>query len=287
MVFVLWPRADVSAQRVLEVLDTEPLITDGTRSDAGEAGKQGEIEFRNVSFTYPDSREAMLEGINFTAKKGETVAFIGSTGSGKSSLINLVPRFYDATQGEVLVDGVNVRDYTLKALRDKIGYVPQQSFLFKGTIASNVAYGDTERNDADVKTACDVAQATEFIDKKDKKYDSGIAQGGSNVSGGQKQRLSIARAVYRHPEILIFDDSFSALDFKTDRAVRDALEREAKNSTKLIVAQRIGTIMNADRIIVLDDGKVVGQGTHHELLDNCEVYRQIAESQLSEDELNR
>lgn len=287
MVFVLWPRADVSAQRVLEVLDTEPLITDGTRSDAGEAGKQGEIEFRNVSFTYPDSREAMLEGINFTAKKGETVAFIGSTGSGKSSLINLVPRFYDATQGEVLVDGVDVRDYTLKALRDKIGYVPQQSFLFKGTIASNVAYGDTERNDADVKTACDVAQATEFIDKKDKKYDSGIAQGGSNVSGGQKQRLSIARAVYRHPEILIFDDSFSALDFKTDRAVRDALEREAKNSTKLIVAQRIGTIMNADRIIVLDDGKVVGQGTHHELLDNCEVYRQIAESQLSEDELNR
>ena len=187
----------------------------------------------------------------------------------------------------VVFSSVDVRDYTLKALRDKIGYVPQQSFLFKGTIASNVAYGDTERNDADVKMACDVAQATEFIDKKDKKYDSGIAQGGSNVSGGQKQRLSIARAVYRHPEILIFDDSFSALDFKTDRAVRDALEREAKNSTKLIVAQRIGTIMNADRIIVLDDGKVVGQGTHHELLDNCEVYRQIAESQLSEDELNR
>ena len=286
MVFVLWPRADVSAQRVLEVIDTDPMVADGVKT-AGKPGMEGEIEFRNVSFAYPDSRQAMLEGVNFTAKKGETVAFIGSTGSGKSSLINLVPRFYDATQGEVLVDGVNVRDYTLKALRDKIGYVPQQSFLFKGTIASNVAYGDTERNDADVKTACDVAQATEFIDKKDKKYDSGIAQGGSNVSGGQKQRLSIARAVYRHPEILIFDDSFSALDFKTDRAVRDALEREAKNSTKLIVAQRIGTIMNADRIIVLDDGKVVGQGTHHELLDNCEVYRQIAESQLSEDELNR
>ena len=286
MVFVLWPRADVSAQRVLEVIDTDPMVADGVKT-AGKPGVEGEIEFRNVSFAYPDSRQAMLEGINFTAKKGETVAFIGSTGSGKSSLVNLVPRFYDATQGEVLVDGVDVRDYTLKALRDKIGYVPQQSFLFKGTIASNVAYGDTERNDADVKTACDVAQATEFIDKKDKKYDSGIAQGGSNVSGGQKQRLSIARAVYRHPEILIFDDSFSALDFKTDRAVRDALEREAKNSTKLIVAQRIGTIMNADRIIVLDDGKVVGQGTHHELLDNCEVYRQIAESQLSEDELNR
>ena len=286
MVFVLWPRADVSAQRVLEVIDTDPMVADGVKT-AGKPGMEGEIEFRNVSFAYPDSRQAMLEGVNFTAKKGETVAFIGSTGSGKSSLINLVPRFYDATQGEVLVDGVDVRDYTLKALRDKIGYVPQQSFLFKGTIASNVAYGDTERNDADVKTACDVAQATEFIDKKDKKYDSGIAQGGSNVSGGQKQRLSIARAVYRHPEILIFDDSFSALDFKTDRAVRDALEREAKDSTKLIVAQRIGTIMNADRIIVLDDGKVVGQGTHHELLDNCEVYRQIAESQLSEDELNR
>lgn len=324
MVFVLWPRADVSAQRVLEVLDTEPLITDGTRSDAGEAGKQGEIEFRNVCFTYPDSREAMLEGINFTAKKGETVAFIGSTGSGKSSLINLVPRFYDATQGEVLVDGVNVRDYTLKALRDRIGYVPQQSFLFKGTIASNVSYGDnpldtddagivdmadtstaagrkrekeliaaqnehralTAEQRADVRNACEVAQATEFIATKEKQYDSAISQGGSNVSGGQKQRLSIARAVYRHPEILIFDDSFSALDFKTDRAVRDALAKEAKDSTKLIVAQRIGTIMDADRIVVLDDGKVVGQGTHSELLENCDVYRQIAQSQLSEDELN-
>ena len=255
--------------------------------DAGKPGEEGEIEFRNVSFAYPDSRHAMLEGVNFKAKKGQTVAFIGSTGSGKSSLINLVPRFYDATQGEVLVDGVNVRDYKLKALRDKIGYVPQQSFLFKGTIASNVAYGDTDRDDDTVRRACDVAQATEFIDKKQKKYDSGISQGGSNVSGGQKQRLSIARAVYRHPEILIFDDSFSALDFKTDRAVRDALEKEAKDSTKLIVAQRIGTIMNADRIIVLDDGKVVGQGTHEELLDTCEVYRQIAESQLSEDELKR
>lgn len=324
MVFVLWPRADVSAQRVLEVLDTEPLITDGTRSDAGETGKQGEIEFRNVCFTYPDSREAMLEGINFTAKKGETVAFIGSTGSGKSSLINLVPRFYDATQGEVLVDGVNVRDYTLKALRDRIGYVPQQSFLFKGTIASNVSYGDnpldttdagivdmadtstaagrkrekeliatqnehrtlTSEQRADVRNACEVAQATEFIATKEKQYDSAISQGGSNVSGGQKQRLSIARAVYRHPEILIFDDSFSALDFKTDRAVRDALAKEAKDSTKLIVAQRIGTIMDADRIVVLDDGKVVGQGTHSELLENCDVYRQIAQSQLSEDELN-
>ena len=296
MVFVLWPRADVSAQRVLEVIDTKPLITDGTHAE-GEPGKQGEIEFRNVSFTYPDSRKAMLEGISFTAKKGQTVAFIGSTGSGKSSLINLVPRFYDATQGQVLVDGVDVRDYTLKALRDKIGYVPQQSFLFKGTIASNVSYGDksgsesgseeagTDADMANVRKACEVAQATEFVEKKDNTYESSIAQGGSNVSGGQKQRLSIARAVYRHPEILIFDDSFSALDFKTDRAVRDALAKEAKDSTKLIVAQRIGTIMNADRIVVLDQGKVVGQGTHEELLDNCDVYRQIAQSQLSEDEL--
>ena len=296
MVFVLWPRADVSAQRVLEVIDTKPLITDGTHTE-GEPGKQGEIEFRNVSFTYPDSRKAMLEGISFTAKKGQTVAFIGSTGSGKSSLINLVPRFYDATQGQVLVDGVDVRDYTLKALRDKIGYVPQQSFLFKGTIASNVSYGDksgsesgseeagTDADMANVRKACEVAQATEFVEKKDNTHESSIAQGGSNVSGGQKQRLSIARAVYRHPEILIFDDSFSALDFKTDRAVRDALAKEAKDSTKLIVAQRIGTIMNADRIVVLDQGKVVGQGTHEELLDNCDVYRQIAQSQLSEDEL--
>ena len=284
MVFVLWPRADVSAQRVLEVIDTEPMVADGTAT-AGKPGETGEIEFRNVSFTYPDSRKAMLEGISFTAKKGETVAFIGSTGSGKSSLVNLVPRFYDATQGEVLVDGVNVRDYTLKALRDKIGYVPQQSFLFKGTISGNVAYGDATRNDDGVKTACEVAQATEFIAKKDNGYESAISQGGSNVSGGQKQRLSIARAVYRHPEILIFDDSFSALDFKTDRAVRDALAKEAKDSTKLIVAQRIGTIMDADRIVVLDQGRVVGQGTHDELLDTCDVYRQIAQSQLSEDEL--
>ena len=310
MVFVLWPRADVSAQRVLEVIDTEPLVVDGTRTE-GKAGETGEIEFRNVSFTYPDSREAMLEGINFTAKKGETVAFIGSTGSGKSSLINLVPRFYDATQGQVLVDGVDVREYTLKALRDKIGYVPQQSFLFKGTITSNVSYGDKKIGVSDdsviggtataataaataattaidfaaVRNACEVAQATEFIEKKENTYESSIAQGGSNVSGGQKQRLSIARAVYRHPEILIFDDSFSALDFKTDRAVRDALAKEAKDSTKLIVAQRIGTIMNADRIVVLDEGRVVGQGTHEELLENCEVYRQIAQSQLSEDEL--
>lgn len=324
MVFVLWPRADVSAQRIMEVLDTEPIVENGTKTaaDVAKTGQRGTVEFRNVSFTYPDSREAMLEGISFTAEQGQTVAFIGSTGSGKSSLINLVPRFYDASQGQVLVDGVDVRDYDLKTLRDKIGYVPQQSVLFKGTVASNVSYGDRPGESADVemtdtstpagrkreaaliaagkaaegadmpaeqlnriKAAVDVAQASEFVERMDGGYSAAIAQGGSNVSGGQKQRLSIARAVYRHPEILIFDDSFSALDFKTDREVRDALAREAKDSTKLIVAQRIGTIMNADRIVVLDDGKVVGQGTHKELLDNCDVYRQIAESQLSQSEL--
>ena len=324
MVFVLWPRADVSAQRIMEVLDTEPIVGNGTKTaaDVAKTGQRGTVEFRNVGFTYPDSREAMLEGISFTATQGQTVAFIGSTGSGKSSLINLVPRFYDVSEGQVLVDGVDVRDYDLKTLRDKIGYVPQQSVLFKGTVASNVSYGDQPSDPAEVemtdsstasgrkhetallaadkaaqdaglpaermervKAAADMAQASEFVARMDGGYAAAIAQGGSNVSGGQKQRLSIARAVYRHPEILIFDDSFSALDFKTDREVRDALAREAKDSTKLIVAQRIGTIMNADRIVVLDDGKVVGQGTHRELLEHCDVYRQIAESQLSQSEL--
>ena len=323
MVFVLWPRADVSAQRVMEVLNTEPIVKNGTKraADIAKTGQTGTVEFKNVSFTYPDSREAMLQGINFKAEKGQTVAFIGSTGSGKSSLINLVPRFYDVSAGQVLVDGVDVRDYDMVALRDKIGYVPQRSVLFKGTVAGNISYGDkpgendaveladtstpagrkrealqlasdaandgklTDEQMSRVKAAADVAQASEFVNRMDGGFDSPIAQGGSNVSGGQKQRLSIARAVYRHPEILIFDDSFSALDFKTDRAVRDALAKEAKDSTKLIVAQRIGTIMNADRIVVLDEGKVVGQGTHRELLENCEVYRQIAESQLSESEL--
>lgn len=321
MVFVLWPRANVSAHRVMEVLDTEPIVRNGTKraADVAKTGRRGTVEFRDVSFTYPDSREAMLEHVSFTAEQGQTVAFIGSTGSGKSSLINLVPRFYDVSHGQVLVDGVDVRDYDLTALRDKIGYVPQQSVLFKGTVASNVSYGDrpgeaTEVEMADtstaagrrreaellaadesrgltgeqmdrVRAAADVAQADEFIARMDGDYEAAIAQGGSNVSGGQKQRLSIARAVYRHPEILVFDDSFSALDFKTDRAVRDALAREAKDSTKLIVAQRIGTIMDADLIVVLDDGRVVGQGTHRELLETCDVYRQIAQSQLSESEL--
>ncbi|WP_423734847.1 ABC transporter ATP-binding protein [Bifidobacterium margollesii] len=319
MVFVLWPRADVSAKRILEVLDTKPTVTDGERAegDRDEAGNElrGEVEFRDVSFTYPDSREPMLEHVSFKAERGQTVAFIGSTGSGKSTLVNLVPRFYDATEGQVLVDGVDVRDYTLTSLRDRIGYVPQRSVMFKGTVASNVAYGDktavtdsgnestlktgnavtdsgvvdaadiSKPDEAGVKAACDVAQATEFVEKMPRGIDSDIAQGGSNVSGGQKQRLSIARAVWRHPEILVFDDSFSALDFRTDREVRDALARECADSTKLIVAQRIGTIMNADQIIVLDDGRVVGHGTHRELLETCDVYRQIAESQLSESEL--
>lgn len=303
MVFVLWPRADVSAQRVLEVLDTEPLVTDGHDTAADVArdggGRTGTVEFRDVSFAYPDSREPILEHVSFTADRGQTVAFIGATGSGKTSLINLVPRFYDVSAGQVLVDGVDVRDWDLAALRDTIGYVPQKSVLFKGTVSSNISYGDDAHAGGDVpsndtagiasaervREAADVAQATEFVDRMDDGFDATIAQGGSNVSGGQKQRLSIARAVYRDPEILIFDDSFSALDFKTDRAVRDALAEHAKGATKLIVAQRIGTIMNADRIVVLDDGKVVGQGTHRELLDNCDVYRQIAESQLSKTEL--
>lgn len=317
-VFVLWPRASVSAERVLEVLDTEPSVVSGERRE-GREGERGVVEFRDVSFTYPDAREPMLEHVSFKAERGQTVAFIGSTGSGKSTLVNLVPRFYDATEGQVLIDGVDARDWNTRALRDRIGYVPQQSFLFKGTVASNVSYGDrpddgdvvemadtstaegrkreaelleqtrtarlTDEQMDNVRAACGVAQADEFVERMDGTYEAHIAQSGSNVSGGQKQRLSIARAVYRKPEILVFDDSFSALDFKTDRAVRDALATEAKDSTKLIVAQRIGTIMDADLILVLDDGKVVGEGTHKELLDSCPVYRQIAESQLTPEEL--
>ena len=332
MVFVLWPRADVSAKRILEVLDTEPHVTDGTRTEGARNADgtpvHGRVEFRDVSFTYPDAREPMLEHVSFTAQPGQTVAFIGSTGSGKTTLVNLVPRFYDATDGQVLVDGVDVKDYTLQSLRDKIGYVPQQSVMFKGTVASNVAFGDksqagvlpagesmadveiadtstpqgrarekallaesehgttlSEAQMEDVRQAVAVAKADEFVTRMDGTYEAPIAQGGTNVSGGQKQRLSIARAVWRHPEILVFDDSFSALDFRTDHDVREALAHEAGDATKLIVAQRIGTIMDADRIIVLDQGRVVGQGTHKELLRDCEVYRQIAESQLSEAEL--
>ena len=286
MIFILLPRASVAAKRINEVLDTEPAIEDGD-GNIREQGS-GEIEFRNVSFRYPDAEHPVLENITFTAHKGETVAFIGATGCGKSTVINLIPRFYDATEGEVLVDGVNVKEYRQKQLRDKIGYVSQKATLFSGTIASNVAFGDNGRGEfteEDVKDAVRTAQAEEFVSKLEGTYDVYVAQGGGNLSGGQRQRISIARAVCRKPEILIFDDSFSALDYKTDRILRNALAHECRDATRLIVAQRIGTIRDADKIIVLEDGKIAGMGTHEELMEQCEVYRQIAYSQLSKEEL--
>ena len=288
MIFVLWPRASVSAKRINEVLETEPSILDGTRVD-GEAGKTGEIEFRDVSFRYPGAADDVLCGINFTAKQGEIVAFIGSTGSGKTTLVNLIPRFYDATSGEVLVDGVNVKDYTQDALHNKVGYVPQKAVSFRGTVASNIAYGENGKecpSDDEIQTAMRIAQGADFVEQMDGQYEADVAQGGSNLSGGQKQRLAIARAVARKPEIYIFDDSFSALDYKTDRALRSALRRETAGVTSLIVAQRIGTILDADQIIVLNDGQIVGKGTHKELLKTCDVYQEIAMSQLSEEELS-
>lgn len=287
MIFVLLPRASVSAKRINEVLDMPLSIKDGTKEN-GADGKKGEVEFRNVSFCYPDAEKDVIEDISFTAHKGETIAFIGSTGCGKSTVINMIPRFYDATKGEVLVDGVNVKEYTQKALRNKIGYVSQKAVLFTGSIKSNVAYGDNGTKgftDADVKHAIETAQAKEFVDKTEGGVDTFVAQGGSNFSGGQKQRLSIARAICRHPEILIFDDSFSALDYKTDRVLRDTLRKTCADATRFIVAQRIGTIRDADKIIVLDDGKIAGMGKHNELMETCEVYRQIAYSQLSKEEL--
>ena len=287
MIFIMLPRAAVSAKRINEVLDTKPNIISG---EVKEVPNEGRVEFRNVSFRYPDAAKNVIENISFTADKGETVAFIGSTGSGKSTLINLVPRFYDATEGEVLVDGVNVKDYDLEHLNNKLGYVSQRAVMFSGTVASNVSYGNSTGNPEysldEVKKALDIAQGTEFVEKMQGQYDAPIAQGGSNVSGGQKQRLSIARAIYRKPEILIFDDSFSALDYKTDKTLRSALKKETKDVTTLIVAQRIGTIRDADRIIVLDEGKMAGMGTHDELMKNCSVYRQIALSQLSKEELD-
>lgn len=286
MIFILLPRASVAAKRINEVLDTEPAIEDGD-GNIREQGS-GEIEFRNVSFRYPDAEHPVLENITFTAHKGETVAFIGATGCGKSTVINLIPRFYDATEGEVLVDGVNVKEYRQKQLRDKIGYVSQKATLFSGTIASNVAFGDNGRGEfteEDVKDAVCTAQAEEFVSRLEGTYDGYVAQGGGNLSGGQRQRISIARAVCRKPEILIFDDSFSALDYKTDRILRNALAHECRDATRLIVAQRIGTIRDADKIIVLEDGKIAGMGTHEELMEQCEVYRQIAYSQLSKEEL--
>ena len=287
MIFIMLPRASVAAKRILEVLDTQPSIEDGTR-DTFPVMKDGEVEFKDVSFKYPDAEEYVLEHISFSAKKGETIAFIGATGCGKSTAINLIPRFYDATEGEVFVDGVNVKEYTQEALHNKIGYVSQKAILFSGTIADNVAYGENGKAPAtqdDIAMAVKVAQASEFVEKKDQGYDGYVAQGGSNFSGGQKQRLSIARAIARQPEILIFDDSFSALDYKTDRILREALRKECKDATKIIVAQRIGTIRDADKIIVLDDGQIAGMGTHDELMKNCEVYQEIAYSQLSKEEL--
>ena len=288
MIFIIMPRAMVSVRRIGEVLDTESTIKDGTLTASPEGSPVGTVEFRNVSFKYPDAGEYVLRDISFKAEKGQTVAFIGSTGSGKSTAINLVPRFYDATEGEVLVDGVNVKDYTLRALHDKLGYVPQRAVMFSGTVESNVAYGEKEGTEYtldDVKDAVRVAQGSDFIEKKDDTYRAHVAQGGTNFSGGQKQRLAIARAVCRRPEIYIFDDSFSALDYKTDRQLRTALKEETGEATSLIVAQRIGTIRDADLIIVLDEGKVVGKGTHDELMQSCEVYREIAYSQLSAEEL--
>ncbi len=286
MIFMILPRASVSAKRINEVLDTEQKIIPGTKDP--KTKEKGTVEFKNVSFKYPDADEYVLENISFKANQGDTVAFIGSTGSGKSTLINLIPRFYDATEGEVLVDGVNVKEYKTEALNNKLGYIPQKAVMFAGTVNYNISYGDNGKGETSkkkIKEAAKVAQASEFIEKMDDGYDTHIAQGGSNVSGGQKQRLAIARAIARDPEIYIFDDSFSALDYKTDAVLRKELKNYTKNATSLIVAQRIGTIMNADKIIVLDSGKCVGMGTHKELLKNCEVYQQIALSQLSKEEL--
>lgn len=287
MIFVMLPRASVSAKRINEVLETNSTINDGNKND-GIKGMVGEVEFKNVSFKYPEASDYVLENISFKAKKGETIAFIGSTGSGKSTLINLIPRFYDATEGEIKVDGINVKDYTQESLHNKIGYVPQKAVLFRGTVSSNVGFGDNGKQKPGIKeieTAVRIAQGSDFVERMGDKYESAISQGGTNISGGQKQRLAIARAVCRKPELYIFDDSFSALDYKTDRILRNTLKKETAGVTSFIVAQRIGTIMDADQIIVLEEGKIVGIGKHRELLNNCVVYKEIAMSQLSEEEL--
>lgn len=285
MIFIMYPRAAISADRINEVLNTKAKIKNGKVRKSEEVGT---IEFKNVSFKYPDSDESVLEDISFKANKGETVAIIGSTGSGKSTLVNLIPRFYDVTNGTIYVDGVDVRDYEISSLHDRLGYVPQKAIMFNGTINYNVSYGKKANykvTDEKIKEAIEVAQAKEFVDKMPKKYNSNIAQGGTNVSGGQKQRLSIARAIARDPEIYIFDDTFSALDYKTDYILRKELKEYTKEATSIIVAQRIGTIKNADKIIVLDKGKMIGMGTHKELLKKCKVYQEIAYSQLSKEEL--
>lgn len=284
MIFVMLPRVTVSAGRVNEVLNTKARIVDGKETQ-GKPGMKGEIEFRDVSFRYPDADGDTIHHISFTAHHGQTVALIGATGCGKSSIINLIPRLYDATSGQVLVDGVDVRDYTQDALRSKIGFVPQKAFLFAGTVSSNVGYGEDNASGAAIRKAVAIAQAAEFVESPEVGYSGTVAQGGSNFSGGQKQRLSIARAVARDPEILVFDDSFSALDYKTDHALRQALREQTSGTTNIIVAQRIGTIRDADCILVIEDGAIVGKGTHRELMENCTVYQEIAYSQLSKEEL--
>lgn len=285
MTFIILPRAMVSAKRINEVLDTEASVINGNITESPFYEK-GLVEFRNVSFRYPGAADNVLDNISFTAEYGETVAIIGSTGSGKSTLVNLIPRFYDVTDGEILVDGVDVREYAADVLRRKLGYVPQRSVMFGGSVKSNVIYGDNGRmfNEEVMLNSIEIAQADDFVNSIG--VGAHIAQGGTNLSGGQKQRLSIARAIYRRPEIYIFDDSFSALDYRTDRALRKALKEECGDVTTLIVAQRIGTVLNADKIIVLDEGRIVGMGTHKELLTNCSVYREIASSQLSKEELD-
>lgn len=284
MIFVMLPRVTVSASRVNEVLDTKARIVDGKETQ-GKPGMKGEIEFRDVSFRYPDADGDAIHHISFTAHHGQTVALIGATGCGKSSIINLIPRLYDATSGQVLVDGVDVRDYTQDALRGKIGFVPQKAFLFSGTVSSNIGYGEDNASGAAIRKAVAIAQAAEFVESPEVGYSGTVAQGGSNFSGGQKQRLSIARAVARDPEILVFDDSFSALDYKTDHALRQALREQTSGTTNIIVAQRIGTIRDADCILVIEDGAIVGKGTHRELMESCKVYQEIAYSQLSKEEL--
>ena len=286
MISIILPRATVSAKRVIQVIETDSSVKDPATIQKTDKNKKGIVEFKNVCFRYPDANEDVITDVNFTAKPGETIAFIGSTGSGKSTLINLIPRFYDVTEGAILVDGVDIRNMKLDDLRAKIGYVPQKGILFSGTIESNIKYGDSKITDKKMKEAASIAQATEFIESKPEGYNSPIAQGGTNVSGGQRQRLSIARAIAMDPDIYIFDDSFSALDFKTDAKLRSELKKVTKNSIVFIVAQRVSTIMNANQIIVLDEGKVAGIGTHKELLERCDVYREIALSQLSEEEIN-
>ena len=286
MLSIMLPRAAVAADRVEEVLASRTAIKDPDRAEHFSENEKGVLRFDHVSFRYPGADENVLEDITFTAKPGETTAIIGSTGSGKSTLVNLVPRFYDVTAGSITLDGADIRNVSQHELREKLGYVPQKGVLFSGDIASNIMFGNPDGGEAEMVEASRIAQAEEFIEGKKDRYQSPIAQGGSNVSGGQKQRLSIARAIAKHPEVFIFDDSFSALDFKTDVTLRKALRQKTKESTVLIVAQRISTIMNAEQIIVLDDGRIAGVGTHRELLENCEVYRQIAASQLSEVELH-